>query len=202
MIKWVGIFLFLLTTAVFANEPTPQAVPTTPIRPPSSSQIIIGAQSLGTSPGDLEVDEVTLARIPAMSVQLQGETRRIGEIISARLRAMMTQLDAENISPAGPPMALFEALSDSGFRAQLMIPIGTPPQKIPEGLTFTFSPQGSGVRIVHRGPYNEIDGSYEELSAFVEDRDIDVQDLILERYMTGLDLAANDAIIEVIVLKK
>lgn len=178
------------------------SVETVPLSPPPSISIIEGAQALGTSPNDLDVDQVTLISVPAFSVRVNGDTRRIAELVTARLREVADKMNEAKLSAASPAMAVFDQLSNASFRAEVMIPLSAKPNTLPPGLTFVMTPGGQAVRIVHRGTYDEIDATYEELSSFVEDRDIAVEDRVIERYIGDLTAGPNAGTIEVIVLKK
>lgn len=195
----LGVILMLSAGPVLAQT----AVETVPVKPAAPSVSIIGdAQTLGTSPSDLEVDEVKLVSVPAASSKLSGDTKRIGELITARLNDMTRTLAEAKLAAAGPVVAVFDQLGEAGFGVELMIPLGEKPQTPPGDLKITMTPTGSGIRIVHRGTYDEIDGTYDELSTFIEDRDISVQDVVIERYVGDIALGPNSGTIEIIALKK
>lgn len=194
----VTFFAVILSLAAEAQAP----VQTVPLSPPPSALILEGAQSLGTSPNDLEVDEVTLLSVPALAGNVSGDTRRIAELITARLRNMALAMGTVNLSAAGPTMVVFDQLSNSSFRAQIMIPLITKPDVAPPSLSLAMTPAGKAVRIIHRGVYDDIDATYDELSSFIEDRDIAVEDVVIERYIGDVTAGPNARTIEILTLKK
>lgn len=177
-------------------------VETVPLAPPPAVSVIESAQSLGTSPNDLEVDEVNLAAVPALSARVTGDTRRVQELIARRLAEMAAQMREAGLSPAAPAMAVFDQLANSGFRVELMVPVAKAPAAAPAGLTLTTTPRGRAVRIIHRGDYDDIDATYEELSSFVEDRDIEVEDIVIERYMGDVAAGPSAGTIEIIAIRR
>lgn len=194
----MSVIFVLAATAVFAQT----AVETQPLKPAPSITIIEEARTLGTSPNDLDVDEVTLVAAPALSMRVRGGTRRIGMLITDSLRVMARKLEEARLTPAAPAMAIFDQLGDADFSAELMIPLAEKPAAAPSGLRLVTTPKGGAVRIVHRGAYEDIDATYEELSTFVEDRDIPVEDVVIERYLGELVAGSGAPAIEIIALKR
>lgn len=180
----------------------PATVQTVPITPPPAVDIVREARSLGRSPADFEIEEVTLDSVQTVAMSLDGTTDQLPSLIPAAIGGMTTKLTAAGVKPAGPPMMLFLSLEDGKFTAQLMMPLLETPSAVPEGLKLMRSPAGTAVRIVHEGPYSTIGQTYDQLSAFLEDRDIEVQDIVIERYMRDPTTADEDLVVEIIVPQK
>ncbi len=190
---------FLLTAGAALAQ---SGVETVPVAPPASSTIIERAQPLGNSPNDLEVDEVTLAAVPALSTRLTGDTRRLQDLVAKRLREMAKSLNEAGIIPSGPAMAVFDQLANTNFSVEIMIPLSERPATIPQGLGLTTTPYGQAVRIIHHGDYDDIDATYDELSSFIEDRDIAIEDVVIERYMGEISVGGGAGTVEIIAMKR
>jgi effector-binding domain-containing protein len=70
------------------------------------------------------------------------------------------------------------------------------PAGLPAEITFTTTPAGKAIRFVHRAPYDDIDSTYEAISAYLDSKGIEVKDAFTEEYVnpganagdTALDL--------------
>ena len=163
------------------------AQPADPTRPPLVAK--------PAEPGD--VDEVTLPAKPAAI--LTGKAT--WEEAVQNLRKAFAQIEADlakmGLKPAGRPLAVFTKTEDSGFEFDAMIPVaaapGSPPA-IEDGLRFGTTPSGKALRFAHRGSYEGIDGTYETLTAYLDAKDIVVQDKFMEEYVTDLKDGADDSL--------
>jgi effector-binding domain-containing protein len=59
-----------------------------------------------------------------------------------------------------------------------------------------MTPAGRALRFVHKGSYDDIESTYETITAYVDAKDFVVQDAFLEEYVTDLT-QATDANLEV-----
>ncbi len=78
-----------------------------------------------------------------------------------------------------------------------MIPVAAAPSSPPameDGLRFGTTPSGKALRFRHRGSYEGIDGTYETLTAYLDAKDIVVQDKFMEEYVTDLKDGADDGL--------
>ena len=182
-------------------DPTKSAAPAPEqaVAPPPAGQAAKGMPARPTliekpgEPGD--VDEVTLPAKPAAIVS--GKTKWEEAIVNltqafARIEADLTKL---GIAPAGRPLAVFTRTDDDGFEFEAMIPVAAPPaQGTPEadGLRFGTTPAGKALRFAHKGSYESIDGTYETLTAYLDAKDIVVQDRFVEEYATDLKDGTDD----------
>lgn len=142
-----------------------------------------------------DVDEVTLPAKPAAI--LSGKTK--WEDAVEGLRKAFAQIEADlakaGIKPAGRPLAVFTKTEDDGFEFEAMIPIAAAPSPAPateDGLHFGTTPSGKALRFAHRGSYESIDSTYETLTAYLDAKDIVVQDRFVEEYVTDLKDGTDD----------
>ncbi len=60
----------------------------------------------------------------------------------------------------------------------------TPPPDLGAKLRFGVSPSGKAFRFVHKGPYDDIDTTYETITTYLEVKDIVAKDAFIEEYVS------------------
>ena len=146
-------------------------------------------------PGD--VDAVTLPAKPAAI--LPGKTKWEEAVPSLKQAFATIEADLARMGlpPAGRPLAVFTRTDDDGFEYEAMIPVAaapSPAQAAADGLRFGTTPSGKALRFAHKGSYESIDGTYETLTAYLDAKDIVVQDHFVEEYGTDLKDGTDDAL--------
>jgi len=172
---------------------SPAPAPEQSIAPPPAGQAAVGTPARPTliekpgEPGD--VDEVTLPAKPAAI--LSGKTK--WEEAVPNLRQAFARIEADlakiGVAPAGRPLAVFTRTDDDGFEFEAMMPVAAAPSPAPteaDGLRFGTTPSGKALRFAHKGSYESIDSTYETLTAYLDAKDIVVQDRFVEEYATDL----------------
>ncbi|MBQ0822491.1 GyrI-like domain-containing protein [Microvirga sp. HBU67558] len=97
------------------------------------------------------------------------------------------ELKKAGIAPAGRPVTIFVDTDDDGFKYDAMVPIA----RVPEGKTeltpeikFGKTPEGKSFRFVHKDAYDEIDGTYETITAYLDIKEIVAKDAFIEEYVS------------------
>jgi len=178
---------------------SPAPAPEQAVAPPPAGQAAVGTPARPTlidkpgEPGD--VDEVTLPAKPAAIVT--GKTK--WEEAVPNLKQAFARIEADlvklGIAPAGRPLAVFTRTDDDGFEFEAMIPVAAAPTPAPtetDGLRFGTTPSGKALRFAHKGSYESIDSTYETLTAYLDAKDIVVQDRFVEEYATDLKDSTDD----------
>jgi len=95
------------------------------------------------------------------------------------------------------------ARADTGFHMNPMNSGYQLGDKAPEGkseltkdIQIGASPSGKAMKFQHRGPYDDIDATYEAITAYLDEKNIEAQNLFIEEYLTD-PKAADDASLEV-----
>ncbi|WCS24906.1 GyrI-like domain-containing protein [Methylobacterium sp. NMS14P] len=177
------------------------------VAPPPAGQSAVGAPP-GTAAGSAarptlidkagepgDVDEVTLPAKP--TAILSGKTK--WEEAVPNLKQAFARIEADlaklGVAPAGRPLAVFTRTDDDGFEFEAMIPVAAAPSPAPaesDGLRFGTTPSGKALRFAHKGSYESIDSTYETLTAYLDAKDIVVQDRFVEEYATDLKDSTDD----------
>ncbi|GJD95183.1 GyrI-like domain-containing protein [Methylobacterium iners] len=159
--------------------------------PPASPR-----QTLVEVPGDAnDVDEVSLPAKPAAILPGRAKWEEAVPTLRGAFGKIEASLAKAGIRPTGRPIAVFAKTDDEGFQFEAMIPIEAMPDPKPaeaEGLRYGVTPSGRALRFPHKGSYDAIDGTYETLTAYLDAKDVVVQDRFIEEYVTDLSEKADD----------
>lgn len=178
-----------------ASAQTPTLTqPAPPVSAPMISPVPVpaapaaaGLPTLVPGVGDSsDVDEVLLPEKPALV--LSGSAKWEGAL--ATLRAAFARVTAElakdGLAPAGRPVSVFTQTGDDGFKFDAMVPVAALPATLPTlppEMRFATTPSGKAYRFVHKGPYDDIDTTYETVTAYLDAKDIVAKDAFVEEYI-------------------
>jgi effector-binding domain-containing protein len=127
-----------------------------------------------------------LAARPDAYFEGKASRDEVYSAIMASLAMVRGELDKAGLKPAGHPLAVFLTADDNGFTYRAEIPI----EAIPEGKTqlspsvkFGQTPAGKAMKFEHRGAYDDIDATYEAITAYLDEKGVDAQDIFMEEYL-------------------
>jgi effector-binding domain-containing protein len=107
------------------------------------------------------------------------------ETIVDGFKTVNSFLQKQNIKPAGPPLTIYTATDDTGFSFQAAVPITDVPKDPPKGdIAVGKSPAGKALKFTHRGSYDSMDTTYEAITNFLDEKQLDAKDLFIEEYRT------------------
>lgn len=166
------------------TPPPPVGAPQ-PTAPPAD-----GRPSLVPNAGDpVDVDEVTLPAKPAAVLAGTSTWDDGFQTLKTAFGRIEAELAKAGIAPAGRPITVFVQTDDNGFRYEAMVPIGRAPEGRPNltpDIRFGTTPSGRALRFVHKGPYDDVDSTYETVTTYLDAKNIEVQDSFVEEYVTDL----------------
>ena len=171
---------------------TPPAASTTPPAPapaaPPVDTVKPGAQdTTGASPGDTSISQAMDVQ-PHPAVVISGSaTWDTGfKTLTDAFATLTDSLNKNAMMPAGRPLAVFTSTDDNGFKYSAMIPI----EKAPEGKTelspdvkISETPSGKAIRFQHRASYDDIDSTYEAITAYLDEKGLEARNLFAEEYL-------------------
>jgi len=154
-------------------KPAPSA-PAAPSQPPP------GVPS-DASAATLELTPRPVAFVHANANWEDGFKTVLGEI--AKVNAAIKQA---GLAPAGHPFALFLETDDKSFQFEAMVPIAEKPgaKELTEGVKIGASPGGRAIKFLHRGSYDDIDSTYDLITAFLDEKGLESQNRFIEEYLT------------------
>jgi effector-binding domain-containing protein len=187
-----------VVTPIPSATPTPSASPTPSATPnpsapatPTPSPSPTPAPSATPTPDSGASTGQTLELTARPAAYFEGKASRdeVYSAIMASLAMVRGELDKAGLKPAGHPLAIFLTADDNGFTYRAEIPI----QAIPEGKTqlspsvkFGQTPAGKAMKFEHRGAYDDIDATYEAITAYLDEKGVDAQDIFMEEYLNDV----------------
>lgn len=136
-------------------------------------------------PGDAFGVEITLSPKTVVSLTGQGRWDTAFETVVEALKNVHAYLEREGIAPAGPAMVIYTSADDTGFQFEAAVPIAKPLPNPPKGdLSMGSSPEGRAYKFTHRGSYDSMDNTYEAITNFLDQKNLDSKDAFIEEYET------------------
>ncbi len=176
-------------------QPPPTLPPPAAPAPPAPSQQQTGlpdpnATLAGKGSDSSDVASVTLAPKPVLMRAGQATWDQGFQQLSDAVRALRAEAQRTGLAVAGRPLSLFVETTDDGFRFEAMLPVAIAPGGQAPSLGSDFrmgtSPAGAALRFLHQAPYDDIDSTYETITAYLEAKSITVKDAFLEEYVSDL----------------
>lgn len=174
--------------------PDPAAPPSSlpPVQPQQRTGIVDPNATLAGKPGDQsDVDSVLLVAKPVLLVAGRSTWDDGFRNLAESFTLLRGEASKAGLSIAGRPLALFVETDDDGFRFEAMLPVDRAPESagrpaFASGVRAGMSPSGPSMRFVHQAPYDDIDSTYETITAYLEAKNIKVKDAFLEEYVGDL----------------
>ena len=189
-------FFALAPVGAFAQTP-PATAPTAPApaTPPAASPPTAPpapAPSTAQQPDESGVDAAQIVEVPARPVALmRGNTTWDDgfKAITGALAQIQSEMNKAGVAASGHPFTVFVETDDAGFRYEAMIPLDKAPEgksELTNDIKIGASPSGKAMKFQHRGPYDDIDATYEAITAYLDEKNIEAQNVFIEEYLTGL----------------
>ncbi len=153
------------------------------------------------SPPDTSISQ-TLTLQPHPVIQLNGQaTWDEGfKTLNDAFTKLNENLAKANIKPTGNPMAVFTETDDAGFKFTAMVPVDKAPDAKPADLAadvgFGDSPGGKVMKFQHRSAYDDIDSTYEAITAYLDEKGLEAKNMFAEEYLNRTK-ASDDNSLEV-----
>ncbi|RDJ20995.1 AraC family transcriptional regulator [Bosea caraganae] len=169
----------------------PQLLPAPPVAPQQQTGAPNANATLAGKPGDpSDVDEVQLIAKPALMLSGQSSWDQGFQRLSESMKTLRQEAAKAGLAVAGRPLTLFVETDDNGFRFEAMLPVERAPDAatpLGNGVKAGATPAGQALRFVHTAPYDDIDSTYETITAYLEAKSIVVKDAFLEEYVSDLN---------------
>lgn len=200
----LGLALGAAAQAFAQTGPAPQS-PSSPSESPAPPAGAAGPQTLAPNSADpSSPDEVTLQARPALALSGSANWDDGFPTLKATFDRLQAELGKAGLKAAGRPLALFTQTDDAGFRFDAMIPVeeGSGAPTLSEGIRLGRTPEGAAVRFLHKGPYDDIDSTYETVTAYLDVKGVVVKDTFIEEYLNDLTNAADPVEVNIYALPK
>jgi effector-binding domain-containing protein len=173
-----------------ALSPATAQAPPVPAPPPAA-----------TNPNDAFGEEVTLAEKPIVFISGSGMWDSAFDTIVGGFKTVYGAMAKQGLKAAGDPMTIYTSTDDTGFQFQAAVPVEKAPTLAPDsGITAGTSPGGKALKFVHRGSYDAMDTTYEAITNYLDEKQLEAKDLFIEQYMKDpVTTPEDDLVIEVYV---
>ena len=179
-------------TAAPSATPTP-AAPATPTTPPATAQQPADA--------DAAAQPFEVKSRPAIVVSGAAKWEDGYKAIAAALAKARAAVLKANLKEGGRPIAAFVDTDDDNFKFQAMIPLDAP---VPAGADLGpdvkagETPAGRAIKFQHRGAYDDVDSTYEAITAFLDEKGYEAQNVFVEEYLND-PKGADDSALELAI---
>lgn len=116
---------------------------------------------------EVQVLDVEPLDILFISSSVSREFGDIGESLAAAYREISEFMAKHGIVMTAQPLAITRAWDDRAYEFDAAIPVEMKQVELEGRIQSGQSPSGRAVRVVHRGPYDQMSPSYEKLAAYM-----------------------------------
>ncbi len=144
-------------------------------------------------------EDVMMVSRPAFVLRGQSSWDDGYQKLAGSFARLADEAKALDIKVTGRAVAVFVETDDRGFRYEAVLPVAALPAQKPANwpseLRLGATPEGKAIRFVHKGPYDEIDSTYEAITAYLDVKGIEAKETLIEEYI-NLGQESGDAAIE------
>ena len=179
----------VLLLAIMA-APLPSLAQTSPAEPPKAETPKEAPAPNAANPAaPAEDSSIQTAEVAArVVIQTHGAASweegygKIGEAL-AKLRA---SAEKAGLKVTGRPLAVFTDTDDAGFKFDAMLPVEAAPDAkhdLGADISLAQSPSGKAIKFQHRGAYDDIDTTYDAITAYLDEKGLEARNLFVEEYL-------------------
>lgn len=195
------VFGLLMALVMPAAAQTPQKGPDTLTPPP-----VVDPKKVETTPvtpgaSTFAPDELTLSPVPVLTLSGSASWEEAYDKLVEAVRKADAELKRLGLTRAGEVFVMYTTSDDRGFDYEVQVPFaGTTTQKPAEPMKLGGSFSGKVLRFVHTGSFGDMDNTYEQIANYLDEKNVEQNDLYIERYRTDLLTASPEALeIEILV---
>ena len=179
IVGWFALALLAASAAPAAeNAPAAPATPSPAPVPPSTP---------APGPGDAALGAVVeLATKPAAYIEAKASREEVYGAIMGDLAKVREAVAKAGLATEGHAIAVFLTADDDGFTYRAMVPLAAAPDpklKLPDPIKLGQTPIGKAMKFEHRGEYDDIDSTYDAITAYLDEKGVDAQDVFVEEYL-------------------
>ena len=136
-------------------------------------------------PGDAFGEEVNLPEQTIVFFSGTGQWENAFETIVDGFKAVSGYLKKAGIKPSGPPMTIYTSTNDTSFQFRAAFPLAEAPKDKPTGdIAIAKTSPGKAYKFIHRGSYDDMDTTYDAITNFLDEKQLDAKGLFIEQYVT------------------
>ena len=170
--------LWLAAAPAWAAE-----TPATPTPAPSPAPLVTPTP-MTTEGATGQVVELTTR--PCLYLEAKANREEVYGAILGALAKIRAAVDKAGLKAQGHALGVFLTADDDGFTFRAMIPLESAPDPkatFADGVKSGQTPVGKSMKFEHRGEYDEIDSTYDAITAWLDEKGVDAQDVFIEEYL-------------------
>ncbi len=178
--------------AAQSPAPKPSVNETMPPAPPIAGP----ASPSPLQPGDAFGEQVTLPERTIVYITGHSNWDTAFDTLVDAFKSLNEYLDKQDIKPVGSALTIYTQTDDTGFSFKAALPVVQAPKDPPKGdIGIGPAPSGRALKFVHRGSYDAMDSTYEAITNFLDDKQLEAKDLFIEEYATDPVKTAPDKLV-------
>ena len=126
---------------------------------------------------------------PVLMTKGQSSYDEAFKSLKTSLEKVKAAMDKAGLVPSGHPITIFSEPDDKGFKYEAAIPVAAKPEgktDFGDGVIVGQSPAGKAIKFQHRGAYDDIDSTYDVITAYLDAKGMQVDNPYIEEYLTDL----------------
>jgi effector-binding domain-containing protein len=170
------------------SAPTPATAPS-PVAAPAPAATPAPAPSAASGDSGSMGETIDLTARPAAYLDGKAGRDEVYSAILDAIGAVRAEIDKAGLKPVDHPIAIFLEADDSGFKFRAAVPLAAAPDgktQLSDAVKLGQTPVGKAMRFEHRGAYDDIDGTYEAITAYLDEKGVDAQDVFVEEYLNDV----------------
>jgi effector-binding domain-containing protein len=180
----------VLLACLLAPLPSAAQAPKSDGAPPVTEQAPSG------KPSDPFGEAVTLPERKMIYLKGAGNWDAAFETLVDAFKSVYGYLGKEGIQPAGPAFTIYTQTDDAGFEYQAAVPVTQEPKVAPQGdIAVGQAPNGKMLKFVHRGSYDAMDTTYEAITNYLDEKQLEPKDIFIEEYVTDPTKTPEDKLV-------
>jgi effector-binding domain-containing protein len=167
------------TPAPSTSSPSAPA-PASPANPPADN---------GLPPSESASQTLDLVGRPAAYMEGKSNWDEGFSALMGAIALVNDEIAKAGLKSAGRPLGVFLETDDAGFRYRAMVPIEAAPEgktELSETIKIGQTPAGKAMKFEHRGSYEDIDSTYEAITAYLDEKGLEAENLFYEEYLNDV----------------
>ena len=139
-----------------------------------------------SAPEEASLQAIDVAARPALVLHSAANWEEGYAKIREGIEKLRAAAQKAGLKVNGDGMAAFTETDDAGFKFDALLPVETAPgakPNLPDGVALGASPSGKALKFTHTGSYDDIDTTYDAITAYLDEKGLDATNVYLEDYL-------------------
>jgi effector-binding domain-containing protein len=194
-----GASLFGALALAVATMPSAAQSQTPPAAPPSNvpAPAAPPATRPAAAPDEEALKPADIAARPALVLHGSANWEEGYAKIREATDKLRGAAQKAGLKPLGHAMAAFTDTDDAGFKFDALLPVETAPGANPalsDGALLAATPSGKAIKFTHTGSYDDIDTTYDAITAYLDEKGLEATNIYLEDYLVEGKTASDQAL--------